>query len=581
MTDQGLPLKKFKDLVQDEVSEICKSKNWDYSNNEKRGIAFQVWTARLLAYAEGYDEDDIEDSVLKSKDLKADIYLEDPVTKHILIAQCKFEGLSKKHVSNISEEEVNDFFNRHSLFMDKTWVTKHGSEAAIDKLGDYKENFDDGYSIFYYFVTTSNSSERVNSIVEKKNKEYETEAIPITCSLLDISGIKEHYQRSKSYDENIVEKVEIQLSADKYFDCGKELKHPTIITLLKGNTLRNLYKGAGKERLFARNIRGFLGKRGINKSIIETANNRPEDFYYFNNGISAICTDFDIDRETNKLTAWNFQIINGAQTVGALYRAVENPQVYVLFRLTKTLNVKSEKGINADIILYNNTQNIIKASDFKANDTIQHWLENEFNKCRPESPLTTITYQRKRSFKQGSGLVLNLEELAKIRYAFLYEPTLIHVSPKNLWTSEEDNGLYEKAFGIDGMLVDAWPKGNFNQCLNAISFFTKIKDTIKKQIREHPEHSFLRRFRYHILSLVGIYLLEHKESDFGKKFIKQKEHDPIFKVLWEEIATLLMDLYEDEIKDKNITLHSLVRNSDKWEKLKNKFKNRLIIKNIK
>lgn len=580
MTEHELPLKKFKELVQDEVSEICKSKNWDYSNNERRGIAFQIWVAQLLAYSEGYEEDEIEESVLKAKDLKADVYLEDSIRKHILIAQCKFEGLSKKHSENVSEEDVNDFINRHPLFLDRAWVNKHGSEAAIDKLGDYREKFEDGYSIYYYFVTTSSSSERVSAIVEKKNKEYESKSIPITCYLLDISGLKEHYQRSKSYEENIVEKVEIQLSSGKYVECGNELQHPTIITLLKGNTLRNLYKGYGKERLFARNIRGFLGRRGINKNIIETANTRPGDFYYFNNGISAICTSFEIDKQTNKLTAWDFQIINGAQTVGALSRAGENPALYVLFRLTKTLNVKSDKGFNADIILFNNTQNIIKVSDFKANDPIQRWLESEFNKFRPEPPLSTVTYQRKRSFRKGSGLVLTLEELARIRYAFLYEPTLVHAAPKDLWTSEEDNGVYEKAFGIDGVMVDNWPKEEFNQCLNAISFYVKILDTIKTHIKEHPEHSFLRRFRYHALSLVSVYLKQHHESSNGKKFIKEKEHDQLFRNLWQEIATLFLDLYIDEIKDKNISLHALIRNSDKWEKLKSKFSNRLLIKNL-
>ncbi|HSA32718.1 MAG TPA: AIPR family protein [bacterium] len=580
MTEHALPLKKFKELVQDEVGEICKNKNWDYSNNEKRGIAFQIWTAQLLAYSEGYEEEEIEECILKSKDLKADVYLEDSVRKHILIGQCKFEGLSKKHSENVAEEEVNDFFNRHSLFLDRSWVNKHGSEAIIDKIGDYRDKVEDGYAISYYFVTTASASERVSAIVDKKNKEYEAQSLPVTCYLIDISGLKEHYQRSKSYEENIVEKVEIQLPAEKYIECVNELQYPTIITLLKGNALRNLYKGSGKERLFARNIRGFLGKRGINKSIIETANKQPGNFYYFNNGISAICTDYDIDKTTNKLTAKDFQIINGAQTVGALYRAEENPRLYVLFRLTKTLNVKSEKGFNAEIILYNNTQNIIKISDFKANDPIQRWLESEFSKFRPEPPLSTLTYQRKRSFKKGSGLVLTLEELARIRYAFLYEPTLVHAAPKDLWTSEEDNGVYEKAFGLDGVMVDNWPKEDFNQCLNAISFFEKILDTTKTHIREHPEHSFLRRFRYHALALVSVYLKQHKESNNGKKFIKEKEHDLIFKQLWQEIATLFLDLYIDEIKDKNISLHALIRNNDKWEKLKNKFSNRLVIKKL-
>ena len=105
---------------------------------------------------------------------------------------------------------------------------------------------------------------------------------------------------------------------------------------------------------------------GTNAKIIETAETRGEEFFYFNNGVSAICTHYKI--VGNELIANNCQIINGAQTVGALAKAPANPALEVLFRLTKTASVKTEKGMNIDIIRYNNSQNIIKTSDFHSND---------------------------------------------------------------------------------------------------------------------------------------------------------------------------------------------------------------------
>jgi hypothetical protein len=47
----------------------------------------------------------------------------------------------------------------------------------------------------------------------------------------------------------------------------------------------------------------------------------------------------------------------------------------VLLRITEGESVKTEKGFNADVIRFNNTQNIIKSSDFRSNDPIQLWLE--------------------------------------------------------------------------------------------------------------------------------------------------------------------------------------------------------------
>ncbi len=42
-------------------------------------------------------------------------------------------------------------------------------------------------------------------------------------------------------------------------------------------------------RLFAPNLRMFLGMTDVNQSLLETLRNDPENFWYFNNGITALC----------------------------------------------------------------------------------------------------------------------------------------------------------------------------------------------------------------------------------------------------------------------------------------------------
>ncbi len=153
------------------------------------------------------------------------------------------------------------------------------------------------------------------------------------------------------------------------------------------------------------------GKSSVNKEIIETAKSRPSDFFYFNNG-AAICTSLDIENGT--LVAENFQIINGAQTVGGLAATKPDADIEVLFRVTKTKSVKTESGINSDIIRCNNTQNAIKLSDFRANDPIQTWLEKAFREQRQKHPLPKIAYQRKRGTKRApaGSRSIRLEDLA-------------------------------------------------------------------------------------------------------------------------------------------------------------------------
>ncbi len=52
---------------------------------------------------------------------------------------------------------------------------------------------------------------------------------------------------------------------------------------MSGSDLGGLYEEAGI-RLFARNIRGFLGNTRINQAMEDTLSSRPRYFWYFNNG---------------------------------------------------------------------------------------------------------------------------------------------------------------------------------------------------------------------------------------------------------------------------------------------------------
>src|SRR5207249_2489094 len=48
-----------------------------------------------------------------------------------------------------------------------------------------------------------------------------------------------------------------------------------------------------KEKLFIENVRFVIEKSDVNESIIETAMKEPGHFWYYNNGITAICDSFE------------------------------------------------------------------------------------------------------------------------------------------------------------------------------------------------------------------------------------------------------------------------------------------------
>ena len=435
-------------------------------------------------------------------------------------------------------------------------------------LGDYGEKVKSGYTVYYTFATTARSTERISELKEIANSKYLKNKISVSCEIYDLSGLKDLYLRSQSLEESIPDEVELVFQENNWIKTKNP--YPTIIGVIKGNTLRDLYK-RHRETLFAFNIRGYLGNRGINNNIIETIESTPESFFYYNNGISAICTDFS--ESENLIKAKKLQIINGAQTIGALSRSEPNDQVYVLLRLTKGKGVSTEKGFNSDIIRYNNTQNSVKISDFRSNDPIQLWLEKQFSALRPHGALKRLRYSRKRGYGQrGRGVrLVKIEDLAKIRYSYLYEPTQIPKAPRELWTLDEEEGHYNKTFGENGELNNLWQDDTWWECLLAICLFFKIDEVTKEEVKERPEFKHFRRTRYHAMSLAGLYY-RYGKVDNPKSLLKSNpKFESIFTNFWDEARRLLIDSYIESTDTENLTLNSYLLSTERWNKMKKKF----------
>lgn len=355
-------VKEFQQIVRNQTRKAAEEMGWSLENYTQKGYALQLWVARVIASFETTLDTEAEDALLYSHDLGVDLFFEDEASSHLVLCQCKYQSFDKL----VDEKEVNDFFHRHASLLDRAWVQKHGSSTAAAALEDYGERIKAGYTASYYFISTGKASDRVVQLAERVTADYAKKGLPVTCELLDFTRLKDYYHRSLSIEHSIPGHVEMDLPKGQFF--VKESPHRTVVAVVKGNSLQNLSKQY-RQALYAFNIRGYLGNRGINQAISDTAANDPEHFFYFNNGVSAVCTDFELSG--NHLVATNFQIINGAQTVSSLAKQAPNPSIEVLFRLTTTESVKTEKGLNRKIIQYNNSQNAVKISDFRSNDAVQ------------------------------------------------------------------------------------------------------------------------------------------------------------------------------------------------------------------
>jgi hypothetical protein len=144
---------------------------------------------------------------------------------------------------------------------------------------------------------------------------------------------------------------------------------------------------AHQNRVFAPNIRMFLGgNTDVNETILNTLLTSPRDFWYFNNGITALCRTVKKKpiggntRETGIFECHDLRIVNGAQTVGAIAQANAKDADKVTHARV-TIRIISLEGCPPDfdkqVTRYTNTQNRIDRRDFVALDPQQERVRGE------------------------------------------------------------------------------------------------------------------------------------------------------------------------------------------------------------
>ncbi|WER48600.1 AIPR family protein [Cupriavidus sp. WKF15] len=108
--------------------------------------------------------------------------------------------------------------------------------------------------------------------------------------------------------------------------------HAAYFGMIDGLQLKNWWKTHGKG-LVASNIRHSLGPTDVNNQIRSTATTTPENFWYFNNGITLIADEaVKAPAGASSKAAGNFRlknssIVNGAQTVSSLAKVEDDAKL--------------------------------------------------------------------------------------------------------------------------------------------------------------------------------------------------------------------------------------------------------------
>lgn len=278
--------------------------------------------------------------------------------------------------------------------------------------------------------------------------------------------------------------------------------------------LAKLVEDHGKA-LFERNIRHYLGSVGVNTAIERTVRTRPGDFFYLNNGITAVAESITPAAGNSHKCAFgltNLSIVNGAQTAGAIANATLtgdiSPDAKLLVTLIEIGDGTDDIGLK--ITKARNHQNVVRGVDFAALDPNQERLRQELG-----SAGITYFYRPSAEARARRDDAFTLEEAAvaiaclnfKVRNATEMQQ---HPKPVNaidfvvaakkeigrLW--EQDGSLYGQLFpdGLSGVRVC--------RLVRIYRFVDSILADTERSENGYHRRMFFRHGRYFIMAFIAL-----------------------------------------------------------------------------
>jgi len=331
------PLEGFSENIRDNIRE-----NAENSKNEvEKGNNFLQWVLTRVYEA---TEDDAADAIVDgANDLGIDAYL--PV--------------------DFSDNTIRLF------------QSKYGTSHSLEAIAKFKE---DSKRLLAKDVTKMRP-EIAQLVTKIKEKNLKIKCCYVTDQKVD-------------YQDDLVEVLDIDTIIQRLWDrikkpaAGKKssiklermLRHDnTILGILK---LRELTEFVNKNRdyVFESNIRQWMQfKTTVNKGLRDTLQTNPGKFFYYNNGITIVVSDFE-ELGDNMIKLYAPQIVNGAQTSNSILDHSKRTK-NLNGSMTVTIIKADDEQEQNNITKYRNSQNSVRGKDLVSLMDFHKSIKSQLKNC--------------------------------------------------------------------------------------------------------------------------------------------------------------------------------------------------------
>lgn len=369
-------------------------------------------------------------------------------------------------------DRMNRVFLRGDLQDEKTLAAFREVREALEQARSSASKRAQTRIQCYYIVNGQNVSHtdaaKVQDIRDQHSHDRQTHGFTFeTYGGIDIYSLCAH-GRIPIQDEHLELTYEMGDRSFMHHNIGANpngMPEQVLVGFVNVNQLIRLVDRYSNNELFEKNVRLFLGTgKDVNRRIIETiTGNQSPWFGFMNNGVSITADEAAVDlppsKKKVKVRLKGMQIINGCQTVNALYHAKYSPDLKDRFQGNSNVLVRiyqvepANRSFLDALIIATNSQNAIRPEDLLSNDSIQKALQEIYREYG-------IAYERKEGETlPGTGhLMIFSKEQAAMAYLGVFMGVCSKLrnslSRREFFRQGDD---YYKAFNLRGEEGDLQP----------------------------------------------------------------------------------------------------------------------------
>lgn len=443
--------------IQSEITEPFYQQN--FPNDGQRFVAWYLRNIHLRDMNE--TKDDITDGA-DDKQIDA-IYIDDE-KQTVYIIQGKFIGSS-----SIDAEPLREVLSSWVQLKDLVRLQRVGNQKLKRKLSEVSLAFEDDYEVVFELITTgvltSSAKNDLDTFQQQLLKLSDNDNFNASITVIDNEELKRRYDLvlekdnpniNHTVDLSSSQQMEIEIAGNKVVIASLPLKECIKMPGIKDGTL------------FQKNVRQSLGlSNRVNKGIKSTIYSKNhKDFFFFHNGITAICNKLEV--KNNKLKLNGLSVVNGCQSLNTILscseRVKELDETYVLFRFYEI--PQRERGDK--ISVNTNSQSAVKPRDLRSNDKRVLNLKRQY-----EQKYSNGYFKTKRGevapAEKNRDYVLDLVDLGKYLIS---------------WHSQRPNIAYSETKIFDKYFDQLFKKDYSPESAQALNLW--MKEVWKKWGKDNP-----------------------------------------------------------------------------------------------